>query len=65
MPKNNSHSGGSTPADGKDQDRSGTMSKDDKDRRKSSGRGDQSGREESNSGGRPRNQPTSKQQDKQ
>ena len=31
MPKNNRHSGGSTPADGKDQDRSGTMSKTDKD----------------------------------
>jgi hypothetical protein len=60
MPKNNSHSGGSTPADGKDQDRSGTMSKTDKDRRKSSGHGGKSGREESNSGGRARNQPPAK-----
>ena len=64
MPRNNSHSGGSTPADGKDQDRSGEMSRDDKDRRKSQGHEGKSGREETSSGGRPRNQPTEQQREK-
>ena len=50
MPRNKSHIGGSTPADGKDQDRSGEMSRDEKDRRKSQGHECKSGREESSSG---------------
>lgn len=58
MPQNNSHGGGSTPADGRDQDRSDAMSDHDKDRRKSQGHGGKSGSDEEQRGGaRARNEP--------